>query len=77
MGATSSTEQEVGNMTDQQARELIEVLSDISETLTKVERNQRLHTKVVLGSRVLSVPFSQAKDLTREDISAFGGKVQV
>ena len=55
-------------------QELVEVLRDIADVLAKIERNQRLHTKVVLGTRVLTLPYSQAKDLTKEQIAELGSK---
>ena len=51
---------------------LIDVLQDIKWELSKIERNQRYHTKVVQGARVLTVPFAQVKDLkTGEEVATF------
>jgi hypothetical protein len=55
-------------------KEVYDVLTAINETLGKIERNQRLYTKVVLGNRTLSVPYSQVKDMTPEESDEFGGK---
>ncbi len=55
-------------------KEVYDVLTAINETLGKIERNQRLYTKVVLGNRTLSLPYSQVKDMTTEESDELGGK---
>jgi hypothetical protein len=54
--------------------QVVDVLKDIKVLLEKIERNQRFHTKVVLGTRVLTLPYSQAKDLTPEQLAELGVK---
>lgn len=56
-------------------QELIKVLTEISETLQKMERNQRYFTKVVTQGRDLTLTYAQASALSREDVEAFGGKL--
>jgi DNA polymerase III psi subunit len=46
----------------------------ILDVLQKIERNQRLLVKVVLSGRALSLPYSQAKELTPEQLADLGSK---
>lgn len=55
-------------------KELINAIEHLNETLTKIERNQRYYTKVVLGTRVLQMPFSEASKLTQDQIKELGSK---